>query len=283
MSDIIRNWRFDDAAKVLTGGRRSPEPPPKWKCWIQPSPPLPIDEAVTTLIQSNKIPHLRPKEELEERGFQCPYYAVRWGVAMAVDAATVAAKDDPADMASRWRAAEEFARAAQAPVAAIAESLKRDSRAARTRWPLTEPLEGRDALELVFKLHQTNGLEHIAKHAHSTRQLFQNNQGDIWRLIFAADLGFTWVALTSERPARNDHYLNFVAAAFSSLGNTEISWERAVRRALALGLDWERYEKFFKNDRKFTSIGRTIAFLGPRSGPDFGLAAPKICEHPREI
>jgi hypothetical protein len=245
MSDI-RNWRFDDAAKVLTGGRRSPVPPPKWKCWIQPSPPLPIDEAITTLIQSNKIPHLRPKVELAVRGFRCPYFAVRWAVAMAVDAATVAAKDDPADMASRWRALEEFARAARGPVVAIAESLKCDSRVARTRWPLTEPPEVRYALELIFKLQQTNGLEHIANQAHSTRQLFQNNQGDIWRLTFAADLGFTWVALTGERPARSDPYLNFVAAAFSSLSNTEISWERAVRRALALGLDWERYERFFK-------------------------------------
>jgi hypothetical protein len=245
MSDIIRNWRFDDAAKILTDGRRAPEPAPKWKCWTQPSPPFPIDEAVTTLIQSNKIPHLRPKEELEVRGFRCPYYAVRWAVAMAVDAATVAAKDDPADMASRWRGLEEFAQAAQAPIAEIAELLRHDSQAPRTRWPLTEPLEVRNALELVFKLHQTSGLEHIAKQAHSTRQLFQNNQGDIWRLTFAADLGLTWVALTGERPVRTDPFLDFLGAAFGSLTDTEVSWEKPVRRALTLGIDWARYEKDF--------------------------------------
>ena len=102
---------------------------------------LPIDRAITALRHSNRVPRLRPEEVLDARIIACPYYAARYATAMAVDAATVAAGDDPVDMARRWRAHEHAARDARASIAAIAQSLVLAAEVPCTRWPLLEPDE----------------------------------------------------------------------------------------------------------------------------------------------
>ena len=247
--DVTR-WRLGDVAERLLGGRKRWDPPPDWACWSEPAPVLPIDRAITALRHSNRVPQLRPEEVLDARIIACPYYAARYATAMAVDAATVAAGDDPADMARRWRAHEHAARDARASIAAIAQSLVLAAEVPCTRWPLLEPDEVTRAYELVVMVHRIGGLDRIAEYARQSRQLFQNNQGDagnVWRVVFAADLAFTWRVLTGSNPARTDPFVGFVAAAFESLTDdpSPEPWENAVRRALAMELDWDRYDKKF--------------------------------------
>jgi hypothetical protein len=249
MTDATR-LRFGDAAKRLTGGRIQYTPPADWKCGVEPTPALPIDETISELRQSNRLHRLRPREELSARGIVCPYYAARWATALAVDAATVAAGDDPKDMVRRWSMLERSAQQARDGIKGIADLLT-TAQAPVTRWPLLEANDIQQAYDVLIRvLHQSGVLDRMVQHAHQSRRVFQGNQGDkdsIWRLVFAADLGFTWRVLTNSPPAETEPFMSFVAAAFNSLTDDPkpVSWERSIRRALALELDWDRYEKEF--------------------------------------
>jgi hypothetical protein len=248
---MITRWRFGQVASVLLPGGEQCEPwnwkpPTDWSCWDEPSPALPIDWVLTRLRHSNRPPQLRPRDELDTRGLPCPYYAARFAIALAVDAATMAAADDAAEMARRWRAHEHAASKARAGIKTIAESLTRAaSETPFTRWPLVESPEVRAAYKLIFALHQIGGLDRIEEHARRSRQVFQRDQGDVWRAVFAAELGFFWRVLTDSPPARTTPFIDFITAAYESLMDDppSVSWERPVRRALAMGLDWDRFEK----------------------------------------
>jgi hypothetical protein len=238
--DDVTHWRFGDVAERLLGGRRQYQPPPGWPCWREPTPALPIDRAITALRESNREPRLRPQEQLG----LCPYYGVRWAIAMAADAATVAASDDAADMAERWRVQVEEARKAGAALAVLTESLLHPTtQTPMTRWPMLEPAEVTQSYNAIFMLQRSGALDRLSEHARRARQFFENNQGapeDVWRLVFCADLGFTWRLLTGANPARTEPFINFVAAAYESLdAPAAVSWERSVRRALGLELDWD--------------------------------------------
>ena len=240
MSDVTQ-WRLADAAKRLTGGRTQYTPPPEWKCGVEPTPALPIDEQINRLQRSNTKYRLRPGLG------PCAYYAARFGTCLAVDAATMQAADDARVMAARWKRLEKAAADAASSFAVIAEMLKRDDAAPRTRWPTVEPPEVQQAERVVFALHETQGLDHVAQFARQARSVFQNNQGEIWRVVFVADLGLLWCELTGEPPVRSDPFLNFVTAAYNSLGQAPVNWERPVRRALAMRLDWHRYRNILQN------------------------------------
>ena len=241
MSDVTK-WRLADAAKRLTGGRIQYTPPPEWKCGVEPTPALPIDKAITRLRDSNT------KYRLHSGLGPCAYYAARIGTCLALDAATVQAADDPRVMAARWKRLEKAAADAASGIAIIGEALKHDDQAPRTRWPAVEPSEVERALKLIFALHETHGLDHITAFARQARSVFQNNQGEIWRAVFAADLGFLWCELTGEPPARSEPFLDFVSAAYDSLGQRQsVTWDRPVKRALAMRLDWHRYRNILQN------------------------------------
>jgi hypothetical protein len=246
--DVTR-WRFGDVAKRLLGGRTSYEPPPNWAYWREPTPALPIDRAITTLRNSDRAPRLRPRETLDARVIACPYYGTRWATAMAVDAATVMARDDPAEMTARWRAHEKAAAESRHGIAAIAESLVRATQMPLSRWPMCVPEDVERTYEQIIRLHRSGGLDRISDQARVQRKFFQNNQGSreqIWRVVFAADLGLTWRALTGNNPARTEPFIAFVAATYDSLdAGPSVSWENPIRRALAMGVDWDRYDKNF--------------------------------------
>src|SRR6516225_8955333 len=150
----VRRWRFRDVAGRLLDGGTCWDPPPDWTCWSKPTTALPIDNIITSLRHSNRNPRLRSREELGGQGILCPYHAARWQIAHAVDAATVAAADDPADMARRWRVHEEEARKAAGAVATIAESLLLATEAPMTRWPIVEPPGVTRIYEMLFALHR---------------------------------------------------------------------------------------------------------------------------------
>ena len=213
---------------------------------------------ITSLRESHRGPRLRAPEALAARGLACPFYAVRWAIAMAVDAATVAAQDDPAEMARRWRLREQAVEQVAAGTAILAQSLT--TKPPATRWPLLEPRDVTQTDEALFHLHRSGRLTRAADHARKLRQLFSNNQGNVWRIVFVADLGFTWKALTGSNPTRTDPFVSFIAAAFESCSDNPpaLSWEWTVRKALTLGLDWGRYEKYFAQPKT-----KTQALDGP--------------------
>jgi hypothetical protein len=241
--DDIIHWRFGDVAERLLAGHSEPAPPPDWRCWIEPAPALPIDEMISDLRRRNREPRLRSRPELSADGIACPFYQLRFAVAAAVDVATEAASEDPAQMAKRWRSEEEKARRAAQVIKDIAASLPYSELRPTPRLPLVEPLELISAYKMVMLLRHMGTFDCIGDYARRYRQLFQYDRGEpynLWRAVFVADLGFVWVALTGESPARTEPFIEFIVAAFASIadGQPEESWERSIRRALALGLDW---------------------------------------------
>jgi hypothetical protein len=240
-ADEFRHWRYSDVAERLR--LQSWHPPKDWPCWAEPSPALPIDKAITALRDSNRVPRLRPREKLNSIGLRCCYYAARFAVAMAADVSTMAANDDPVEMARRWHAREQAVHNAIREIAVVVESLRAgQSGTPLVRWPRREPVEVCHAYEALPALRQA--LDQIAKHARSSRRVYQHDQGDVWRLVFAADLGFFWRVLTGSNPTRADPFIGFVAAAFESLSDDlpAVPWERTTRRAIAMELDWDRYD-----------------------------------------
>ena len=255
--DDITHWRFGDVAERLLAGHSEPNPPPDWRCWTEPAPALPIDEMISDLMRRNWEPRLRSRSELSAEGIACPFYQLRFAAAAAVDAATEAASVDPAEMAKRWRSQEEKARRAAQAVEDIAASLPHSELRAVPRLPLVEPPELISAYKMTMLLRRVGTFNCIADYARRYRRLFQYDRGgphDVWRAVFAADLGFAWAALTGENPTRTEPFIELIVACFESIADRqpEVSWERSIRRALALGLDWRgRGNSFFEARKNF--------------------------------
>ena len=254
LDDII-HWRFGDVAERLLAAHSEPNPPPDWRCWTEPAPALPIDEMISDLMRRNREPRLRSRSELSAEGIACPFYQLRFAVATAVDAAAAAASEDPMEMAERWRSQEEKMRLAAQMVEDIAASLPHSKLRAAPRLPLVEPPEVISAYKMVMLLRHMGTFDCIADYARRYRGLFQHDRGepyDVWRAVFAADLGFAWAALTGENPARTEPFIEFIVACFESIADRqpEISWERPIRRAMALGLDWRGRGNSFSELRK---------------------------------
>jgi hypothetical protein len=248
-------WRFGDVAARLLAGRNFPSPPPSWACWIEPSPALPIDKVITALKRTNREPRLRSQSELEEQGIVCSYYSTRFAVAVAVDAAAAAADQQRTDMIERWRLHEEAATNAAAEIKIISETLLKSEQRPTPRAPDVESAEVFADYKTIMKFHRDGALERIAAYARQCQQFYQHDRGeasDVWKAVFAADLAFTWRILTGANPARTEPFIRFVTAAYESIGDDlpEVSWERAIRRALALGLDWQHRGSSFDQVRK---------------------------------
>lgn len=254
----VTRWRFGDAAARLLNGRAYSSPPDNWATWKEPSPALPIDDLIADLIRRNKEPRLLSRSELKERqGVVCPYYIARFAVAAAVDAATTAAAEDPAEMAKRWRIHEKAARQAITAIAAIDETLLSASRPA-PRLPFVETPELVAAYKTVLLLRRMDSFDRIADEAQKWRRFYQQARGkpfDVWRAVFAAELGFAWAALTGALPSRNEDFTYFVAAAYASIDDelSEFSWERAIRRVVKLSLDWRGRGMSFAETQKIFS------------------------------
>lgn len=253
----VMRWRFGDAAARLLNGHAYSSPPDNWATWKAPSPALPIDDLVSDLIRRNREPRLLPASELKERqGVVCPFYIARFAVAVAVDAATTAAGEDPAEMAKRWRVHEEAAHQAIAAIATIGETLLSACRPA-PRLPLIETPELVNAYKTTLLVQRMGAFERIADEAQKWRRFYQQARGkpfDVWRTVFAGELGFAWVALTGAQPTRNEDFIYFVDAAFASIDEKpEISWERTIRRVVSLDLDWRGRGMSFAETQKIFS------------------------------
>jgi hypothetical protein len=243
--DDITHWRFGDVAERLLAGHSELNPPPDWHCWTKPAPALPIDDLIARLIRRNAEPRLQSPSELkEQQNVACPFYVVRFAIAAAVDAATAMAGEEPAEMAKRWRIQEEAARQAAAANATIGEALLQSVRRPAPRLPFLETPELIGAYKTVLMLRHIGAYDRIAEDARQWREFYQRARGDplaVWRVTFAAELGFAWSALTGAVPAQNGEFTHFIATAYDSItdGLPEVSWDRPIRRVVGLGLDWE--------------------------------------------
>lgn len=236
--EVIR-WQFGDVAARLLGGRTQPNPPSDWLCWKEPTPALSIDDQITSLIRRNAHPRLRSRSELDP--IACPYYGARFAIAVAVDAATATAGADPTEMAKRCRVQEEAARQATEAIATISETLLQSSHRPEPRLPRLKSPELIGAYKTALMLRQMGTFERIAADARQWQTFYQRARGepfDTWRLTFVAELGFAWATLTGVRPARNEWFADFIADAYASIADDEVWWDRAIRRAVALDLDW---------------------------------------------
>ena len=236
----MSNERFGDIAARLLGGRTQPNPPPDWRCWNEPVPALPIDDLINHLVRSNAEPRLRTPPELERHGITCPFYAMRFAIAVAVDAATATAGEDPAEMAERWRVQEKAARQAAAANAVIAGSLLQSARRPEPRLPFIEAPGLISAYRTTLLLQHTKPFDRIAEDARQWRQFYQRARGepfDVWRAVFVCELGFVWAALTGAKPARNDEFAGFIEAAYASISEEEVSWiARSAARSISASI-----------------------------------------------
>jgi hypothetical protein len=246
--DDITSWRFGDVAAQLLSGRTGWDPPDDWPCWREPAPALLIDRIITKLKTTNREPRLRSRAELEKYAIQCPYYMMRWTIAAAVDEATETAAYDPAEMTQRWRVEEEAASTVVTAINTIVETLLQPTKAPRSRMPALEPPEIMGAYKMAMMVRASGAFDRIADNARQWQRIFQYDRSeprDVWRLIFAANLGSVWQVLTGANPARTEPFIEFVEAAYASLGDdlSVGSWEQPIRRALKMGLNWRHYEK----------------------------------------
>jgi len=245
----ITCWRFGDVAARLLDANKFTfgRPPPDWSLWAEPiaESKLPIDDIITKLCHSNREPRLRSREDLNALGLACPYYAARWAIALAVENATViASNDDPSRILEAWRKAEEAVQKIREGAEALEALLK--ARLLWPRWPLLRSPAINLVCNTMVELCRRDGIVKRAEDdARIEQETFKNNQGDIWKLSFVAELGLAWRALTGTNPARTDPFLGFIAAAYESVTDKsdEISWEGTVRRALKLGVNWDLLEK----------------------------------------
>jgi hypothetical protein len=256
----MMRWRFGDVAVRLLGGHTYPSPPPSWVCWVEPRPALPIDQKITARKQTNRAPLLRPKSELEAEGISCPYYLVRFAIAVAVDAAFDAANQQRGDMIDRWRVHETAAAEADAKLAVIVETLLKSEQRPTPRLPDVESAQLFADYRQVMEFHHSGALKRIVAHARRYREFYRYDRGgaaEVWRAVFVADLGFTWRKLTGANPTRGEAFVEFIAAAYHSIDADPPvveTWDQAIRRALDLRLDWQQRGNSFDQVRKIFGI-----------------------------
>ena len=212
---------------------------PDWRYWQEPKTLLPIDEEIIRLWRSNHDPRLLSRKELADRGILCPFLHARWRIALGVHAAGIEAADDPA---ARAQAFEEIRDAARSAAPGIAKLGKLLLTRPSPLWPVVEAERIRTIYKLIYALDQLNGLDQVADYANVERHIFRRELGHVGRRVFAAEMGRFWRDLTGSTPARTEPFIRFVASAHASLGDnmTEVSWDRAVRSMLAMGIDWSR-------------------------------------------
>jgi hypothetical protein len=256
-NEVLR-WRFGDVAALLLAGCTQLTPPPDWRCWTEPTPLLPIDETIIALKRRNAQPRLREPAELKKQNVDCPFYFMRFAIAAAVDAATISAGNDPAEMAARYRTRAEAAEKAAAEIETLSTTVLESARSPAPRLPFLETPEVIWANKEVLAFRRRGALARIAEDAQHWLQYYQRARGepfDVWRMVLVAELGFVWNAMTGAIPTQGEEFTAFIVAAFESAAGIQpkVSWERAIRRVIKLDLDWERRGMSFAEAQKIYS------------------------------
>jgi hypothetical protein len=250
--------RFGDVAQRLLVGRTQLTPPPVWRCWVEPTPPIPIDEMITDLMRRNAEPRLRAPVELKQQYVDCPYWVMRFAIAAAVDAASISAGKDPAEETKRYRTRAEAAEQATVAIETLRTAMLQSARSPSPRLPFLETPEVIAANKEVLAFRHSGALERIAEDARHCLQFYQHARGepfDVWRVVFVAELGFAWSAMTGAMPTRSEQFTAFIVAAYDSVagGQPEVHWDRAIRHVVDLDLDWKNRGMSFAEVQKIYS------------------------------
>lgn len=241
-----------------------------WEPWTLPPKLQPIDREITIQIKrrdaGTREPRLRTREGLAAIGIECPYYYARLMTVIAADDGT----DRVKQVARARSGGAERLRELSRQALTIAERI--DAFLEEYRVFDLYSLDNRPASRANFeesKAHHWNvndnfnrvrvapdGLRVLAALAIERKERIapSNAPGDIWRQVFAERMGYTWRDLTGKNPSETSTYfLNFVEAAFDSLGGPEegrgLPWKDQIKtarervEALPEWDQWDRLER----------------------------------------
>lgn len=221
---------------------------------------LPIDDVLAGLIDRRDARGraLHPRITRESAGDRCPFALARWFIPFAVNSGNMRYRMVAAlakERATIERRLKDVAAAREA-LAAIAlwdeESAARDDqidvqgyfRGDRAIWRQDKRSEDKgleraqhydDAhTRAVGGLQDLRIVAAILKERHGELESPRGAPHLIWRREFIEGMGFLWRRLTGSNPPRSDHFYEFVASAFHSIGGAQdLEWHRAVRTTLA--------------------------------------------------
>jgi hypothetical protein len=215
--------------------------PASWQPWQKPRPALPIDEWV---VQQKFVHGILPSH-IEHDG--CPFWYVRRGVVTAVCLADE--QDDPRRVEYIRDRLEKYATQADA----IATAAKALGERISSFWQLHLGIDGNlyrfdhlkvadiqpqpeirqddvlGFLQQLAAMPEKLKLVEIRDAATAARQIWINNQGDVWKSRFVAHLGLVWLDLKKKPPMNSDPFKKFVADAWATLEGPEESFDRTVR------------------------------------------------------
>lgn len=209
--------------------QRNPKP------WKQPSSPLPVDRFVSEMRKQSRSPKIRSPAELAEVDeLACPYAIARDGVRWAATYATIKLHQDEV-RASATAAMVKFSENVGEGIAVLQNLYGTLSTIVEAQEHAYDP-----AVDALSSLRGANYL--LA--AHSTLQRLQRpiqelyvqrlqTAGNIWRIEFTTSLFRVWWVLTGSDPTPSGRFIEFVEAAYQSLGDNvpELKWESAIKTA----------------------------------------------------
>jgi hypothetical protein len=210
--------------------------------WAQPEHPLPIDKCINALQGRSRAPKLREPTAFKMLSRQCPYFSGRMSIICAVEQANVALQFSQngiklleAKISRNTKAAHELRKMLEARL--------------DTSTTAENPFSDYNYEEMQKLEHQSEEVARLVKEAAEALQIETDlllakkkrspsgrGRPDIWKIQFATTLGFAFYHLTGSKPALSDNnygFLRFVEAAYECICETEESWERQCRTAIA--------------------------------------------------
>jgi hypothetical protein len=220
--------------------------PASWQPWQKPRPALPIDEWVA----QQKFAHGILPSHIEHDG--CPFRYARQGIVTAVHLADEQDLQRSGYIRDRL---EKYATEADA-IATAAKALgERISGFWQTHLGIDGYLYRFDHLKVadiqpqpeisqddvlgflqqLAAIPEKLKLVEIRDNATAARQIWINNQGDVWKSRFVAHLGLVWQDMIRKPPTNSDPFKGFVTAAWDTIApkRPSESFDRAVRSITA--------------------------------------------------
>jgi hypothetical protein len=225
--------------KRLAPGFAAGKLPAGWLPWQEPRPTLPIDRFISSLIERNRSPKLRPPSDLQESDGlgDCPYAAARAGVAQAARHAHVETFAKEHRTASNI-ALKGFSEIAPKVQTLLSEMVEQLGTILEAQEQVFEPELAdlpllRDKDQLLNAIFAVRALEKPFADVHSRRS---QNEGNVWRIHFVTSLFGTWWRLTGcdPSPSPSGLFVEFLDVAWYSFAGDDppaINWERSIRTA----------------------------------------------------
>jgi hypothetical protein len=218
-----------------------------WRRLKRPCPSVPIDHQVWLLAQSDRSPRIERDEFLDRAplygweprldsvttkpGNCCPFLMTRTCVVLAAALASeeVYKRSIVQNSADRWKRIEKR-------IDAAASKLEFELRNFDGSADFYFFVDGTDDTP-TRKLMRLEMLENLKNArlfaiAEKNRLVPPHEKGDVWGQCFVMSLGYAWFALTGCEP-KGTAFVNFLDAAYKSLGGGGMKWTEPIARARA--------------------------------------------------